>query len=174
MSSNKSNFHPLCRDPEFFLGDEESWEVKMGESFSIVNMSDAELMEAIVQDVLCVTAWEQEMNRKLDFGIEQLLRFVPSQIWREKVVLLLKQGEIKGLFDQNGTQVRIKSDRAVMQTAMDYCGLWMYGYDIPDSALKFNAEGFTEAVEKHGGLNNLVAAMGMDLHASSSGNNTKH
>jgi hypothetical protein len=179
--SKFSSFHPMFTSFAMYAADEDLREVKVGELFSIAAMNDHELRQSIVQDILAPTMWELEKGESVNFDLTEFLRFVPDSGDRQRVLHQMWHDDIKDLIlgklcgnnDNNG-QVRIKTDRASMQAAMDYCGVWAHGYDMPEGVIVTNYDDLDNAAETHGGLENLAASLYQDMSASVSGNQTRH
>ena len=112
--------------PDFdaMLAEEDVQQITDGEFFSVKNMSDAELGESIVNDVLMVTFFEKEGNL-VDFTSEKLIRYLKGH-WRAKVLNKIQSQEIAWYFNNTNGQLRIRDERNILQAAMDevWCGLW--------------------------------------------------
>lgn len=161
-----SDFHKSLRNPEFFLGMEDIWEVVHNDIYSIEKMSEEELRQAIVQDVLGVTMWEKHFGQKLHFGRTQLLRFVEQKhFWL--ILNAMQHEEIVHLLDVRNTaeehEVRIRDDRTILQAAMDYCGIWYTGFEMPPDAIVRADDADERVIEEYGSLENLAMSMAMDL-----------
>lgn len=99
--------------------------------FSINNMSNREVRESIIHDILMVTMIEKEKNVTLNFGQSQLLRWIkPTQ--HNYVLTQMNNEEIAGLIENKNGQLRIKYRREILQAAMDYCGYWYDGFEPPE------------------------------------------
>lgn len=163
------DFNPALKNKVFFLDLQDIWSVSHSDVFSINNMSDRELRESVVEDVLAVTMWVKTFAQPLDFKIETLMRFLKSDDQRERVVTALNDAEVKGLFEVNeNQQLRIRDHRDILQAAMDYCGNWYHGYVIPPNidVLMSNPEMIGEALEQYGSFDNVVEAMTMEFKAN--------
>lgn len=112
-----SDFHYTHNDPIAFLNCEDAFQITHNCVFSIQNMSDRELREAIINDLLCVTMWEKECGKTLHFGFTKLYRFIPKSM-HKRVRRQMKHDEICGLIDikrtDNSSEIRIRDDRAIM------------------------------------------------------------
>ena len=157
-----------------YAQDEDLREVKSGEIFSIQNMSDRELREAIIQDILSPTMWEIEKNETVDFDMVEFLRFVPNTGDRQRVMHMMWHEEISGLIEGKDGQPRIKKDRASMQAAMDYCGVWGRGFDMPEGVLVTDHEVTDDTILTYGSIENFVAALALDSAGNVPGNTTVH
>ena len=112
------------------LRDRDAREVSHGELFSIVNMDDRELREAIVQDILTVTMWEKEHDIEIPFPLGELCWYVPEEL-TDRIIYQLKSPEITPFLNTKGEQYKIKDDPKILQAAMDYCGVWYDGFVMP-------------------------------------------
>lgn len=163
------DFNPVLKDKVFFLDMQDIWSVSHNDVFSINNMSDRELRESVVEDVLAVTMWSKTFAEPMDFKIETLMRFLVTDNQKERVLTALNNDEIKGLFiTDEQQQLRIRDHRDILQAAMDYCGNWYHGYVIPPNidVLMSNPEMFGEALEQYGSFDNVVETMTMEFKAN--------
>ena len=162
-----SNFHPDHVDPIAFLNCEDAFQITDNYVFSITNMTDRELREAIIHDILSITMWEKENNRKLHFGFTRLNRFLPRHL-HKRVSLQMKHDEICNLIqiqrNDSGSEIRIKDNHAILQAAMDYAGTWYTGFNIPDGVCVFSVN--HELVEKLGGIDAIATLVVNDIKAS--------
>lgn len=92
------------------------------------NMDDRALRQSIVQDVLGFTMYEIESGKDYDLREPVLLKWVNPSDWL-RVKTQLKHPEIAGLIEINSSgAIRIHRNRAVLETAMAYCGVWWGGF----------------------------------------------
>ena len=161
-----SNFHPDHVDPIAFLNCEDAFQITDNYVFSITNMTDRELREAIIHDILSITMWEKENNRKLHFGFTRLNRFLPRHL-HKRVSLQMKHDEICNLIqiqrNDSGSEIRIKDNHAILQAAMDYSGVWYHGFNIPNDTNIFSVD--HEQVEKLGGIDAITKLISSDILA---------
>lgn len=160
------NFHPTHNTADKFLGERYTRELMSdGLAWCTTNMSDEELRMAIIGDLVSYTMWEKEFNIQLPITFEELTRFVlPEDV--ERIRQQLEHEEIKHLFVFDNNVYRMKDDRAVLQAAMDFTGIWYETYVPPEGSegiVVTNREVLTEAVEKYGSVDNLAKALAMDL-----------
>jgi hypothetical protein len=172
MAETKSNFHPLYRTFAMLADDELGREVKDSDFGSIRFMNERELLESIVHDILWPTIWEMEKSESVCFDAAEFLRFVPRAEDREMITDMMGHVEIAGLIEHKDGQLRIKKDRAILQAAMDYCGVWAHGFDMPPDALVTNFEAVGDAIEQHGSIENFAAALMMDMNSTVPSNDT--
>lgn len=163
------DFHESFKDPNVFFGMEEIWEVVDNTVFSIRNMDEHELRQAIVQDILSVNMWEKHYGQTVHFGLSKLMRFIPRQQFK-RVWAALKHEEIYPLLEIKRTdtdsEIRIRDERAILQSAMDYCGVWYSGYEMPkNGVLVLNPDSFERIEAAYGNLENLAASIAMDVRA---------
>jgi len=118
-----------CTSKEI-LDDPLMFQVVHNSLFSVNNMSDLELRESIIHDILLITMLEKKEKIVIDFDQQKLFRWVkPCQHLRIKQQMNHK--EITDLVYQTNKQFRIKKDRKSLQTAMNYCGHWYENFTIP-------------------------------------------
>lgn len=163
MEKKPFDFVEEHRDPKLFLGCEAAYQVVHNDVFSVLNMTDEELQQSIVEDILAVTFWEDQTENKVKFGLEELLRFVGPFELRERVTLMLKDPGVACYIKGDHNDLRIKDDRAIRQAAMDKCGMWFSGYDLGENAMIIDREAVQETVNQHGGIENYATSVHMDL-----------
>lgn len=162
MDMSTFDFYPTFVDFNVMLAEEAAWQVVNNDVFNIDNMSDKELRQAIVEDVLCVTIWEKQTGKKADFTFDTLTRYLTEK-QKSKVKASLFHDEIFPFFNHFPDNLRVSDNKRTLQAAMDYCGVWFNGYDMPNGIIRMDRESVHEAVEKHGGLDNLIDSMVMSL-----------
>lgn len=160
-------------NPEEWLADCYAWNVwHDGEVYSIDNMDDKQLMESILEDLLQLTFYETSNSVSVHFTYATLVRFLPKTAQRNRVKEMLESETVQKYVttDQNG-MLRIKNDRHLQQEMMDLIGVWMEGFDVPDSPgiIRVNNEVLKEKVEQHGGIDNLAKALSMEVEATHEG-----
>ena len=134
-------FDIMFKNPEIFLGMQIIREVQQSDVFSIDNMSEEELREAVIQDILMITMWEKHFQKKLHFSKSSLMRFI-NDTGVSRVIKALQHTDVVdkiyiqvteehvGIKTIKNEEIRIKDD--ALQEAMDYCGCWYEGYIMPD------------------------------------------
>lgn len=152
--------------PDFdaMLAEEDVWQITDGEFFSVKNMSDAELGESIVNDVLIATFYEKEGN-VVDFTPEILVRFLHGPL-RQKVLEKLQSSGLAWYFNTTNGQLRIKNDRNILQAAQDYAGVWYGDFEPTDkntAVFRVNSGILTDAVKAYGSIDALATSLAMDL-----------
>ncbi len=171
----------LVRSVEETMNDSLMFEVVHNDMFSINNMSDKEVRESIIHDILMVTMIEKEEKVTLDFDQHQLFRWI-KLTQHGYVFTQMNNQEISGLIENKNGQLRIKDQREILQAAMDYCGHWYDGFEPPEGEediFRVNAEGFQAQVEEAGGFDQFcqnvfdkIAPELMDLEATVPGSKT--
>jgi hypothetical protein len=139
-------------DPEVFLNDEYLFYVVHNSVCSIMNMTDRELRESIVSDILMITMWEKEHNKKVHYGFTKFLHWLQRDM-HQQVLSEMKHDEISGLIDIQADEIRIKDRKEILQVAMDYCGMWYEGFIIPVglNVITTSKETISSVVENAGG-----------------------
>lgn len=129
-------------------------------------MSEQEMKESIIQDILTFTMEENKFPGEklfLDFG--ELTRFVNNKSVNFAVGFVTS-AEFQALVLYGEKGYRVKPEREILQAAMDYCGVYWEGFKMPPDCICVDREAFKEQVDKHGGLNNFATALEMDIQAS--------
>ena len=162
-----TDFHDEYVDAKTFLDCQEAFQVTHSFVFSINNMSDKELRESIVNDILCVTMWEKQFNKTIHFGFTKLMRFIPRYM-HKRVLQQMKHQEICNLIvdtKSNGkSELRIRDERAILQAAMYYAGFWFTGYDIPKTGNIISVD--HSRIEELGGINTAAELISNQILAS--------
>jgi len=112
------------------LDDPLMFEVVHNNLFSVNNMSDQELRESIIHDILLITMLEKIEKITIPFDQQRLLKWVKKH-QHVRVKEQMTCNEIVDLIDRTNKQLRIKGDRKSLQTAMNYCGHWYENFTIP-------------------------------------------
>lgn len=168
------------RPVEETLNDPLMFSVVHNSVFSINNMTDEELRQSIVEDILLITMMEKDEKIVLDFDQHKLFRWI-KPLQHRRVYEQMGHPEIFGLIERKNGQIRIKDQREILQAAMDYCGHWWEGYTIPNEPgiITFNQEVFEEKVNEAGGFDEFIEGVAkivmadlMDGDATVSGNKT--
>lgn len=160
-----TDFHKSFTNFNVFLTSDFAWQIVDNEMFSVWNMTDRELCESIVEDVLAVTMWEIQKNEQVYFSSNTLVRNLESHRAKAKVLNQIGNPEISKIFDiLAGYRIRIKNDPAILQAAMDYCGVWYSGYNMPAGTIIHADDNvMDEKIAQYGSLENLAKAMSMEL-----------
>lgn len=171
----------LPRSIEETMNDPLMFEVVHNDMFSINNMSDQEVRESIIHDILMVTMIEKEEKTSIDFGQSQLFRWI-KLTQHGYVFSQMNNSEICGLIENKNGQLRIKDQIEILQAAMDYCGHWYNGFTPPEGMegiLCVDTEAFQAQVEEAGGFDQFcqnvfdkIAPELMDNEATVPGNKT--
>lgn len=134
--------------------------------FSINNMSDEELRQSIVDDILMVTMMEKEEKTSINFGQHELFRWI-KPLQHARVYNQMAHPEISGLIEHKNGQIRIKDVREVLQAAMDYCGHWWDGFTIPNEPgiITMNHEKVDEMIQDAGGFDQFIDNLAHTLQA---------
>lgn len=100
---------------------EECWVLVDGDLFSVRNMDDEALRQAVVEELLNVRYWERQ-GKPMAFSEADLVRFLPADL-HPRVRQALGDPFVRSLLDVSGDgQVRIHRDH--LQDAMDFAGVW--------------------------------------------------
>jgi len=163
------DFSEEFRNFKVMLDNEYAWQVVNSDVFSVDNMTDEELRQSIVQDVLTVTMWEKQSEQTADFSLDTLCRFLNDD-QRQKVEQAFSHPEISGLFNMSDKkQLRIRTESVILQAAMDYVGVWFTGFEIPVGVTIIDTR---EIAERIGTLEAALSLISMDLECTVKGNST--
>lgn len=101
------------------------WEVRHDDECSIANMTDEELRQSVVADLLQVHSWERE-GKAPTFHPDDFKRFIPASM-HARVDEALADPFVRSLIvTLSDGQVRVHPHH--LQEAMDFCGVWLEGY----------------------------------------------
>lgn len=159
------DFVEIFRDPKVFLAEEAAFQIVDNDVFSIWNMSEHELLEAIIEDILAVTMWEKQTEKAIHFTAVELVRFLrPARSW-SKVLNTLPDPRIRNMISNvPGELIRIKDNPEILQMAMDFCGVWYTGFK-PSKETKViipNREMIQTETKKYGDISTLAKSLMMD------------
>lgn len=150
-------------------GDEHGWSLVDNDLTSIDNMSDKEVRESILEDLLTVTMYEFREKVEVQFSEEDLLKWLPKKK-RNRVIEAMNHPEIKDLLDKSDDRIRVKKYRDTLRAAMEYCGIYYVelfsAEEIPKDIIFGNQFVLKEAAEECGGIENLTRSMAMDMKAT--------
>lgn len=174
MQEKAFDFNEEFRDPYKLLNDGIIRQLVDNHLFSVKNMSPKELLESIVEDILMVTMWEIQSERKLHFGYTKLVQFLPRQL-HPLIYESLRNEEISGLIEITVTQfhskeLRIKNNPVILQAAMDYCGVWYSGFTMPEEGVISLDR---EKIQSLGGIDAIGQSVLMDMLANTASPVTK-
>lgn len=100
---------------------------------NISDISDEDLMIAILDDILSITMYELQFKRKIKFDPDELTRFIPDMSDKERIFNLLLNSDINRYIEVgNNLEIRLIPGRDNYQDAMDYVCVWYGDYDLPD------------------------------------------
>ncbi|WP_396190409.1 hypothetical protein [Flavobacterium sp.] len=136
-----------------------------GLAWCTTNMTVDDLRKAIFADLLYFGMWEKERNKKLFITFDELTKFV-NKADIERIRQQLDNEEIKYLINVTEGIYNLKDERQIYQAAMDFCGCWFEGFEIPSGlsdVYTINHDVLDAAVTTHGGLENLATSLAMDL-----------
>lgn len=166
MTPTVFDFLPEFMDFDRWLAEELAWQLANGEFFNIDNMSDRELREAIVDDVLGVTIWEKQSGKRANFTFNILTRFLTHE-QRVRVKEAMTHPEIYPFFDPNFNEnIRIFDTIPVLQAAMEYAQVWFSGYDQPAGLISVDREKLQQMINDNGGIENVADGLLMEMVAT--------
>jgi len=130
MNPKPFDFQEKYRDPEVFRSDPE-WRELMsrttlrGVTIAILkSMSDDQIKETVVGDILAVTMYELQSGNKVKFEFEDLYRYLTGyDFGRARKAYQAISGHF---VVANDRQPRIKPE--LLAEAMEYCGVYFTGY----------------------------------------------
>lgn len=158
-------------DPKVFIATPLAWECVDGDVFSTKHMDDEELLHAIVADILAATAWEIQTNKKLGFTLKTIEQRVEHNSFLRIVDALL---DPKIAFMIDVSSFRIRSDRHILESAMEFCGVWfsIYGITPPVGLISLDRDALNKAIVEHGDMRRLAESLSMDFESIFNPSNT--
>lgn len=157
MSTN--DFPVRYKSFKEYLDDYYQWSVTHNEFYSVDNMSDKDLEESIIQDILGVTMFCKEFKMSGKFTVGVLTRLLYNKQAR-RVVDLLKRKRVKKFLVHTEDGYRIKDDKKTLQAAMDMCGVWYDGFEMPEDVIR---RVLSEGVPTDEELEEMAATIGKEL-----------
>ena len=158
-------------DPVKFLNEKYARQITHSEVFSIVNMSEAEVKESLIDDILSVTMFEKQTNQKVRFDFKELTRFIPKQI-HHIVEHALQDIEIQKLITHIDGEYRINPDTASLKAAMDFCGCYYSGFEVPEGVELFRLD--LEKLAVKDDVQSLINSVYMDVMTNSPTSDSVH
>jgi hypothetical protein len=160
------DFFPTFIDPKKFLDNLETRQLgdvwADGELiFSPKHMTDEELAQSFIDDVLGVTIWEIQTGNTLSFDKAELLRYV-SEDQHDRIWQMINHDNVVGLIEFNGAQIRIRNNKNILQAAMDYCGAYYNGFMLEDGVIMISAN-VKDSIQTEEELNAFATALAMEL-----------
>lgn len=156
---------------EEMMIDQYGWSLVDNEVFSINNMSDREIRESIIEDLLVVTVYEIREKTEVKYTQWSLVRWLPFYR-RNSILRMLDHCEIANLIERSEGKIRIRNDRNILRAAMEYCGVyyseWFDKEELPKDLIGLNNQVVKELIEKNGSFDNVVKSFTMDLKANCS------
>lgn len=152
-----------------FLGDRYARELTYIEDVCCTsNMTDKEIRESILVDLMNFHFWELEHQTKLHIDFGELTRHAKKAEYL-RILEQLSHPDIASCFkqDKDTGAISIIPTRENLQWCMDYSGVWFEGYQMPDDVIRINTDVFDNKVREHGGVENLISAMAMELMSNS-------
>lgn len=154
---------------EEMLADQYGWSLVDNDVFSINNMSDREIRESIIEDLLTVTVYEVRQKTEVKYSQWTLVRWLPF-FKRQSIVKMLDHCEIQNLIERSEGKIRIRTDREVMRAAMEYCGVyyeeWFDKEEFPKDLIGLNNEIVDQLIVRHGSFNNVIDSLIMELKST--------
>ncbi len=160
---------------EDMMKDQYGWALVDNDVFSINNMTDREIRESIIEDLLMVTVYEIREKTEVKYTQWSLTRWLPF-FRRLPIIRMMDHCEIVNLIERSEGKVRIRNEREIMRTAMEYCGIyyeeWFDKEEIPKDVIGLNKNAIDELITKHGSFDNVIKSLAMELQANSKSNKT--
>lgn len=124
----------IYKDPYIFLNDEDARSLT-DKYVNIKDLSDKQLMFAILDDILSVTMYEIQFNKYISYGPDEITQYVKDKEDIERIFNLILDSDLTRYLEikeiKNNMELRIINDRNVLQEVMDKIGVWYTDYDIP-------------------------------------------
>lgn len=138
LSITVENFLKAFESTDEWLQDQSVWTLVDNDVYSVYNMSEREVKESILEDLLSVWDYEKSNpDNKLSFKLSDLIRHVTGKEMRDFIKEAVAYDlEISQLIEISPESIRIKNQREVLQAAMEYCGVWFDGFEPEDDSVK--------------------------------------
>lgn len=155
---NHFDFAPEHRDPQAFLSEMYSRELFDDGIHSTANMSDVEVAQSILMDLMAVSVWEMQTNQSLNFTFEELVQFV-SVAEKGRIHHILSTDVIvqQYLVDNKG-QLRVIKDRVLLKEIMELTGVYYFG-ETPDNGEDLIKVDHSKLPSSADGIQNYVQSM---------------
>lgn len=110
-------------DLNSFLNDGTLRELTQNVCYSVARMTNQEVMESIVGDILTVTVLEKKSNQELAKGAFNLTKFIITMAEKERCLTLLLRESVQQFLELNNNhEYRVKADK--LKEAMDFSGIF--------------------------------------------------
>lgn len=151
---------------ESFIADEMAFMLVDNDVYSIRAMSDCEVRESIVADLLDITMYEKEHNEKCHFGFTELVRFL-SPVFHDRIKEAMKHEEIAFMISrtESDDELRIRLEDPIRLEASRYCGVY-YGNDTDQAEgplYRGNVDALIAKVVEAGSFDALVAQLAEEI-----------
>lgn len=115
------------------------WEIVEEDIAGVQNMSDDEIVSAILNDLLRVRL-EFTLERPHGLHWCELMRFLKTNRQKERVLEALCDARVQDLIidcteGEYKQFINLRSDRVTLQAAMDIAGVWYDGYEVPEGVV---------------------------------------
>lgn len=153
---NQRKLHELYLDPYgSFLND-------VSEHLSVYNMTDKEIKQSIIDDILVVLF----LHKYRSIRINELCRFIQHDSFLVNYVIfhveeLIQEGFLE-LIDSD--TITIPAEK--YQAAMDFCGCWYDGYQIPDGINVYKLSDYGKKVIERNGVDLLNNFLCLEMDAN--------
>lgn len=104
--------------------------------YSINNMNDTELAQSIIEDIMFITIEEDRCDIRVRFGMTQLTNQLDNRNQKSRVQRILNSDLVQPYITKEYRtsmypDFRLKKDYNVRRAAMEFCGVYIFGYGFP-------------------------------------------
>lgn len=124
---------------------------------SIIFMTEEEIRQSILGDILIATMFERQSGKFFAFDMKELLKFVPEQ-YHQMVMTQFNHLDVQSMITSINGQLRIRDDRAVLAYVMNYSGIIYDGYGVDTTNAIFVSES-VKAMDSSEVANNIINAI---------------
>ena len=107
------------------LSEREAWELRDDANARVSHMSNEEIRQAIVENILVVSMWEKVFEEKASYTLAELVRYV-MPINHMRIHTQFYSNDVQNLLEKGTKELRIKP--SMLEAAMTYCGAFYHGY----------------------------------------------
>jgi len=107
------------------LSDRDAWELRDSAEMQVSRMSNEEIRQAIIENILVVSMWEKIFEEKASYTLDELVCYV-FPFNHTRVQAQFHSSDVQNLLEKGSKELRIKP--SMLEAAMEYCGVFYHGY----------------------------------------------
>ena len=105
------------------------FEFEDGEAMGITMMTEEEIRQSIIGDILIATMFEVNGIEFYPFTMEDLLKFIPVKL-HNLIIPQMEHDQVKHIITTDNGQLRIRKEKEILKHAMNFSGIIYDGYDL--------------------------------------------